>query len=428
MKKTCLAISMVLAISMPFGGELIAGESNIKSGLPTGRYIFVLKDDFLGDVGVKSREVTRNNRAILKGVYSDAVRGFTLEATADVAASIARNNLAIEYFEPDLTVSLYDSFTPGPKANLTYGTQSQVTPWGVTRVGACASGTCDVPKNVRNPRVWIIDTGIADHPDLNIDRTRAFSSVGEGGFDANGHGTHVAGTIAAKNDGTGVVGVAPGAIVVPVQVISHDNQGSISTIVAGVNYVLSQRLICARTIGCEPQKWVVNMSLMTPASKALDRAVLNASRLGVRFAIAAGNLTEYAGQYSPARVNGTNIFTVSASCGPSSPQCIDKDYIASFSNFGNPPVDYAAPGDEVLSTYLSGSYEIGAGTSMATPHVAGLMARLPDLSTENKGRYYCGQLKGDKDRWPDPIAFLYRSNDFRCQQVIRLEPDSPREK
>jgi len=131
-----------------------------------------------------------------------------------------------------------------------------------------------------------------------------------------------------------------------------------------------------------------NMSLGGPPSDALDDAVRNAASQGIYFAIAAGNDGDDANNYSPARVNGTTIFTVSA--------IDDADTFASFSNWGNPPVDYAAPGVSILSLWKDGGTNTISGTSMATPHVCGLLL-LGSIQAD-------GYAIDDPDGNPDPIA------------------------
>lgn len=417
---TCLS----LMLAHPASADDAVGT--VETRAQSSRYIFVLKEQFTGDVGARARSVAYAGQLRLEHTFDQALRGFTLKTTAAEAEKIVRSNSDIAFAEPDVSVSVVDDFTPAPQQVLQQAAESQVVPWGVTRVGACARGTCDLPSNFANARVWIIDSGIAPHPDLNIDWSRAFSAVGEGGIDHRGHGTHVAGTVGAINNSIGVVGVAPGATLVPVQVIDRNGGGSISTIIAGVEYVAAQRRLCRQTIGCEPQKWVANMSLTTDRSLALDLAVLKASRLGVRFAIAAGNSTRPAIEYSPGHLQRPNLFTVSASCGPASPRCVNgKDSIASFSNYGNPPVDMAAPGDEVYSTYLDGTYATGHGTSMASPHVAGLLARIPRLTTRNLWAHYCGRLTTDHDKSRDRIAFVYASRSSFCTVAKGQTPEPP---
>jgi subtilisin family serine protease len=196
--------------------------------------------------------------------------------------------------------------------------------------------------------------------------------------DENGHGTHVAGTIAAINNSIGVVGVAPGAPVVAVRVLNKRGSGSNSGVIAGVDYV-SQTAAPGD---------VANMSLGGGISQALDDAVAAAAAKGIRFALAAGNDAANANGSSPARVNGPNIYTVSAFG--------QGDVFASFSNFGNPPVDYAEPGVGILSTWLAGGYNTISGTSMATPHLAGLLLVGPIRSG--------GTVIGDRDGNPDVIG------------------------
>ncbi|MDX1604089.1 MAG: S8 family serine peptidase, partial [Salinimicrobium sediminis] len=125
-----------------------------------------------------------------------------------------------------------------------------------------------------------------------------------------------------------------------------------------------------------------------PTSQALDDAVKAAAGKGIKFALAAGNESTDANNSSPARVNGTNIYTISA---------VDiNDRFASFSNYGNPPVDFAAPGVSIKSTWKGGGYNTISGTSMASPHVAGILL----LGNVSSG----GSASGDPDGNADAIA------------------------
>jgi subtilisin family serine protease len=129
------------------------------------------------------------------------------------------------------------------------------------------------------------------------------------------------------------------------------------------------------------------MSLGGGASQALDEAVIAASSGGVKFVIAAGNSGGDASNYSPARANGGNIYTISA--------MNSSDVWASFSNWGNPPVDYCAPGVSIKSTYKDGGYATLNGTSMAAPHAAGVLL----LGNPSSG----GIVSGDPDGKADVI-------------------------
>ena len=183
--------------------------------------------------------------------------------------------------------------------------------------------------------------------------------------DLHGHGTHVAGTIAAKANTIGVIGVVPGAQVVAVRVLDRRGSGSNSDVIAGVEYVA--------TVGNAGD--VANMSLGGGVSQALDTAVLNASSV-VKFALAAGNESENAMNHSPARAGGVNandnVYTI-ASFAQGASATDNVDPWSSFSNYGKPPVSYAEPGSSILSTYKGGGYATMSGTSMATPHFAGIL-------------------------------------------------------
>jgi subtilisin family serine protease len=256
------------------------------------------------------------------------------------------------------------------------GSTTEEIPYGVTRVG---SGSGD------GKTAWVIDTGIdLDHADLNVDvaRSRTMFTSGRDGNsadDGNGHGTHVAGTIGAiKGNSIGVVGVAYGATVVAVKVLDSRGSGSYSGVIAGVDYVAAN---------AQPGD-AANMSLGGPTSDALDAAIISAANKGIKFALAAGNESADANNSSPARVNHANVYTISA---------MDvNDKFASFSNYGNPPVDYCAPGVAIKSTWKGGGYNTISGTSMASPHVAGLLLLGPIRTS--------GYVIGDRDNTPDPIA------------------------
>lgn len=230
---------------------------------------------------------------------------------------------------------------------------------------------------------WIIDTGIdLDHPDLNVDgtRSRSFVSGQTSADDQNGHGTHVAGIIGARNNSIGITGTASGATLVALRVLDSEGEGRLSGIIQAVNYVAQHGKAGD----------VVNLSLGGDGTSAtLDRAITQAANAGILFAIAAGNDGKNSDNYSPARVNHANVFTVSA--------MNSQNTFASFSNFGS-SVDVCAYGVRITSTYKDGTYATLSGTSMAAPHVAGLLfirgSRLPTHGT----------VMGDTDGKPDPMA------------------------
>lgn len=333
-----------------------------------GQYIVVLKDD-VADVPATVAQLARAHGAAVIHTYSAALKGFSA-ILPDAAAKKLETDPRVKYIERDARVQVGPPPGKGPGG----GSSGQQTPWGVVRVGGPLNGT--------GKTAWVIDTGIdLDHPDLNVDVARSANFVPRGKNspdDGHGHGTHVAGTIAAIDNDIDVVGVAANATVVAVRVLDNGGSGSYSWVIAGVDYVAQN---------ASPGH-VANMSLGGPPSDALDDAVRNAADKGILFSIAAGNDGDYAGNYSPARVEHPNVYTISA--------IGQDDCLASFSNWGNPPVDYAAPGVGILSTKKGGGTTTMSGTSMAAPHVAGLLL-VGKINND-------GNACNDPDGKPDPIA------------------------
>jgi subtilisin family serine protease len=330
-----------------------------------GKYIVVFRDDISAE---KAREMRASlmRTASVERVYEHGLRGFAGAMSATDAERL-RNDPRVKYVEPDRLITLAVAGKPGG------GSTTESTPWGITRVGGAGSGVGKV--------AWIIDTGIdQDHPDLTIDatRSRTFVSNTSSWDDGNGHGTHVAGTIAAIDNNIGVVGVAAGATVVAVRVLATNGSGTYSAIIAGVDYVAANA-----SAGD-----VANMSLGGPGSSALDDAVRNLASQGVKVAVAAGNDGVDCSNTSPARVNATNVYTVSA--------IASNGCLTSWSNYGS-PVDYAAPGSSILSLWKGGGTRTISGTSMASPHVAGILL-LGNIGSDGVA------CNDNRDATDDPIA------------------------
>ena len=301
----------------------------------------------------------------LKTSFAGEPGGFIVSMTGDQAETL-RHDASIEAVEPDRIISLGSCFTV---------VAPRLVTWNINRIGY---------GNGIGKTAWIVDSGIDfDHPDLTVDQTRSRSFV-EGqtsADDQNGHGTHVAGIIGAKNNAIGVLGVASGASLVALKVLDKEGEGNLSYIIQALAYINT-----VADVGD-----VVNMSVGgESASAILDQQVKNTAARGIYFAIAAGNDNQLANLNSPARVNASNVYTVSA---------IDSlDNFASFSNYGSDVVDFAAPGVRILSTWMDNKYAYASGTSMAAPHVAGLLLlRGRDITSS-------GVAKNDPDSTPDPIA------------------------
>lgn len=307
-----------------------------------------------------------------------AINGFAANITALEAARLAKDP-RVAYVEQDQKIQLSDD---KPINSYTKESQIQVqnASWGIDAVGGSVAATTSTGK------AWIIDTGIDfDHPDLNVNRSLGKNYVTSGSDkrtidDLNGHGTHVAGIIAAKNNSIGSLGVCAGATVVAVKVLNAQGSGTTSGVISGVNYVA----------GAAASNDVANMSLGGGVSTTLDNAVYNASAR-CKFCVAAGNESSDANNSSPARVNRDGrVFTISA---------YDNLYVfAYFSNYGNPPVDYSAPGVSIFSLYKNGGTATMSGTSMATPFVCGII--LANNGTINTG----SAITGDPDGTTDPRA------------------------
>lgn len=305
-------------------------------------------------------------------VYSHAIQGIAVSLSESEAAQMA-NALGVKSVEPDMEITLNLPHANAKPAPPTPVQPAESTPPGITRVGGGATYT-------GTNKAWVIDTGIDyTHPDLNVDTKFAKTFVrSKTANDDNGHGSHCAGIIGAKINDIGVIGVAPNVLLVPVKVLDRSGSGSITGVIAGVDYVADNA----------SSGDVANMSLGGGVSAALDAAVVSLANIGVKVALAAGNEGDNANNHSPARANGPNIYTVSAMDA--------NDVWAYFSNYGNPPIDFCAPGVSILSTIKGGSYATYSGTSMAAPHVCGLLL-LGSPSTD-------GEVIGDPDGNPDQIA------------------------
>ncbi|MGB8491412.1 MAG: S8 family serine peptidase [Bacteroidales bacterium] len=300
-------------------------------------------------------------------VYTASIEGFTLKLSDSEAELLTRNE-AVASVSQDRVITLAK---PAPKP--APETPQQI-PWGITRVGGATKSQGKV--------AWIIDTGIdLDHPDLIVGAGATFVPRTSSADDDNGHGTHCAGIIAAVDNSIGVVGVAAGATVIPIKVLDKRGSGTISGVIAGVDYVADH--------GSEGD--AVNMSLGGGISTDLDKAVTAMGGKGLLVALAAGNESDDANNHSPARVEADNIWTVSA--------FDSKDVFAYFSNYGNPPIDFSAPGVSIYSTYKGGQYATMSGTSMAAPHMCGVLLVTGGNPKDD------GTVTGDPDGEPDLIVY-----------------------
>jgi subtilisin len=332
-----------------------------------GRYIVVLADS-VSAPGEVAAEHARTTGARVRRVYRSALKGYSATVSADRLA-VLRADPRVAYLAADRPVHI----------------TGQVLPTGIDRVDAERSSTRSGDgKGTVNVDVAVLDTGIdVDHPDLNV--AGGVNCLGGSSFDDDQlHGTHVAGTVAAKDNQFGVVGVAPGARLWAVKVVDETGTGTVESIICGVDWVTAHR----------SRIEVANMSLTGEAAEPpgagcttgdpFHDAVCRSVRAGITYVVAAGNDASNARGFAPASYN--EVITVSALAdfdgrpGGKTPgrHCLpprvheQDDSFADFSNFGR-DIDLIAPGVCILST-VPGGYRRADGTSMASPHAAGAAA------------------------------------------------------
>lgn len=368
MRRVSTLLAVVGAMLLLYVGGALAQPPTPTQNIAD-RYIVVLKDSVAHPAAV-ANEHARAYGLQLRFVYSSALEGYAAVFPNDRALQRVRNDARVDYVEPDGVVSATQekaakpSRKPGSGGTTT--TPSQVLPWGIDKIDADASSTLagNGLDAVSGVNAYIIDSGIdPTHTDLNVVGNVNPSGAAGGDTDCNGHGTHVAGTVAAKDNTQDVVGVAPGTPLTGVKVLGCSGSGSWSGVIAGIDWVTQN--------AAKPA--VANMSLGGGANSAVDDAVRNSADSGVFYSIAAGNDGANACNYSPARAGRTangdgtynknnGVTTVAATN--------STDGETSWSNYGA-CVDIWAPGASILSTKMGGGTTTMSGTSMAAPHVGG---------------------------------------------------------
>jgi subtilisin family serine protease len=310
--------------------EIMALTADANGKIP-GHYIVTLKD------GVEPTAFARGLGVAPSFVYRSALNGFAAYLPQALVSKLQQDG-SVARVEQDGVV--YAS--------------AQTIPYGISNIGATTNSTLagNGSGTTSGATVFIIDTGIdTAHADLNV--VGFVNYAGGPNSDCNGHGTHVAGTVGAKDNALDVVGVAPGIAQFAVKVLSCSGSGTWSGVISGMDFVSSH----------SASQKVANMSLGGGFNQSVNDAAARMVNNNVAVAVAAGNDTDDAKNHSPA--SEPSVLTVAAH---------DSSNVnASWSNYGT-LVDLSAPGVSVLSTKSGGGTTTMSGTSMASPHVAGALA------------------------------------------------------
>ena len=337
LRKTAVAVGAVMALAACSDESPVSARADVTPVLSAGargiegQYIVVVRE------GADARSVAAVAGASPRYVYTAALNGFAATLNAGQLNALQRN--------PDVASIEQDQVAQAS------ATQSSAT-WGIDRIDQRSrplSGTYTYTTTASGVYAYIIDTGIyAAHSNFGGRASNVYDAFGGNGNDCNGHGTHVAGTV-----GSATYGVAKAVRLRGVRVLDCNGSGSWSGIIAGIDYVRLNRTNPA----------VANLSLGGGFSSSLNTAVTNLANSGVFVAVAAGNENQLACNVSPASASAVTTVASSTS----------SDAKSSFSNYGS-CVDVYAPGSSITSTWNNGGTNTISGTSMASPHVAGVGA------------------------------------------------------
>jgi subtilisin len=408
-------------------------SQGIQPSSPSGRYIVVYKDSVVDPLEA-TRTLLAQQQAELLHSYGAGVKGFAAEIRNAATLRTIKNDPRVAFVTEDHPVQALDlaqnqsepsaewwwyprypwypypgyptyptypryptpqpipapapkpapvpAPAPTPTPAPTPGQPSQELPLSLKRIGVNPS-----KHKGTGIGVAVLDTGIdLKHPDLAqniVNGGKNCIDPSRSAQDDNGHGTHVAGTVAAVNNGIGVVGAASEARLIPVKILDSKGSGSWSSIICGVEWVIANAAqynikVVNMSLGGEGQEGDRNCGYSN--NDVLHQTICRARDAGITFVVAAGNSNKHTKTFTPASYDDA-VITVSAladsdgaigSRGPSTSAGAD-DTFASFSNYGD-AVDVGAPGVNIKSTALGGGYTTMSGTSMASPLVAGAVA------------------------------------------------------
>ena len=372
-----------------FAGALMFAQLPTSVAAPPDSFIVVYKDniDVPGKAKAKTADLERRHGFKSDFQYEHAIKGFAAILPPPIREKIAK--------DPDVALISPDGDAHAIAASVGV-VAGDTVPTGALRIESATANTAETcsPSSsstcVHTPRtvnVAVIDTGVdLTHPDLNVVAGKSCIK-GRNANNDNGHGTHVAGIIAAKNNGDGVIGVAPGATIHAVKVLDRFGSGTWSQVICGIDWVTEQNLDPYDT---KPDIKVANLSLGgTGVIPALNSAISNSVAKGVTYTVAAGNNgTDIAGAIPANHPEVVTVTAMSDKDGKAggtggAPTCRSgesDDKYATFSNYATSAADkrhttIAAPGVCIPSDWKNGGDNTTmSGTSMAAPHVAAVVA------------------------------------------------------
>jgi subtilisin family serine protease len=354
-KKLKILVTTLLILGLILG---LAKTISFAKDEPKGRKIVVFKPE----IDEATQEILINKVGGEKIKDLKIIKGKAVWLTSQAEKNLLKRAEVLR-IDPDIEVfALGNVKIQGSKTQ-----PAQIITWNIEQVGATSSWEISTGDPVK---VGVIDTGIdLSHPDLKDNIKGGYNVIypWKSPNDDNGHGTHVAGIIAALNNSIGVVGVGPKIDLYAIKVLNASGSGYLSDVIQGLGWAVEHGI------------QVVNMSLGTDQDvQSFHDAIKNAYNAGVTIVAAAGNsggAVSYPAAYS-------EVIAVSATD--------ENNQIASWSSRG-PEVDLAAPGVDIYSTYKGSTYKTLSGTSMAAPHVTGAAALIID-----KGK--CGTCTPDEIR------------------------------
>jgi subtilisin family serine protease len=365
-----LAVALTL-VATPAQASAVVSVDAASGEVVAGQYIVTLRSGSAAGVAAAKGIAVRH-------VYTSAVNGFAATLSPAQLHAVQRDP-SVASIEHNQVMRLATTQSPTPS-------------WGIDRIDQRTlplSNSYTYTATGAGVTAYIIDTGInPTHPDFGGRAAVAYDALGGNGIDCHGHGTHVAGTVGSTS-----YGVAKGVALRGVRVLDCGGSGTFADVIEGIDWVAAN----------SPGPSVANMSLGGGKSTAVNNAVANLSNSGVLVAVAAGNSSANACNSSPA--SEPTAVTVAAST--------ITDASASFTNFGR-CVDLYAPGVSITSTWLGSGTNTISGTSMATPHVAGVAAlyksTFGDASSATVARYITdnatpGVLSGVPRRTPNLLLY-----------------------